>query len=155
MGPARSTSDCSLQRLVMAYGLFGFGYVITATFLVAIVRATPATRAIEPVVWVVFGIAAMPSVALWTRLAADTTGPSRFRLDAAVPLPSKRHVRDPERSLDCDRCNERFDADAPTRSGCHRDRSAHAFQVRSVDTLPTKYRLDVHNLELLDLVRTP
>jgi predicted MFS family arabinose efflux permease len=68
-GPTRSVAGAGLRRLVIAYGLFGFGYVITATFLVAIVRATPAVRALEPVIWVVFGVAAVPSVALWTRIA--------------------------------------------------------------------------------------
>jgi predicted MFS family arabinose efflux permease len=68
-GQRTSGSDAHLQRLVIAYGLFGFGYVITATFLVAIVRTTPTIRALEPVIWVVFGVAAVPSVALWTRIA--------------------------------------------------------------------------------------
>ncbi len=38
-------------RLVLAYGLFGFGYVITATFISTIARSTPALHAIEPLVW--------------------------------------------------------------------------------------------------------
>jgi predicted MFS family arabinose efflux permease len=67
---ATGTTDPALRRLVGAYGLFGFGYIITATFLVAIVRGTPAIAALEPVIWIVFGLAAAPSVALWTAIAA-------------------------------------------------------------------------------------
>jgi predicted MFS family arabinose efflux permease len=67
-GP-RPAMDHALLRLIAAYGLFGFGYVITATFIVAIVRGTPNIRALEPMVWIIFGLAAVPSVALWTRIA--------------------------------------------------------------------------------------
>ena len=55
-----------LRRMTIAYGLFGFGYVITATFLVAIVRATPVIRDLEPVIWTLVGLAAAPSVMVWT-----------------------------------------------------------------------------------------
>jgi MFS family permease len=57
-----------LARLIAAYGLFGFGYVVTATFVSAMVRGTPALQPVEPVVWLVFGVAAIPSVALWVGL---------------------------------------------------------------------------------------
>jgi predicted MFS family arabinose efflux permease len=77
-------ADRRLVGLIVAYGLFGFGYVITATFLVAIVRGTPAIRAMEPVVWVVFGVAAAPSVALWGLVAARLGIPSAFALACLV-----------------------------------------------------------------------
>lgn len=63
-----SSADGAPSRLALstAYLLFGFGYVITATFLVAIVRASPEARELEPVFWLILGIAAIPSVAVWT-----------------------------------------------------------------------------------------
>ena len=73
-----------LLRLIVAYGLFGFGYVITATFIVAIVRGAPAIRALEPVIWIVFGLAAAPSVAIWTRIAARLGVPTAFALASLV-----------------------------------------------------------------------
>jgi predicted MFS family arabinose efflux permease len=65
-----------LGALTLCHGLFGFGYVVTATFLVAIVRAAPQARALEAVVWLVVGLAAAPSTAVWGRIAART-GPLR------------------------------------------------------------------------------
>jgi MFS family permease len=54
-----------LFALIGAHGLFGFGYVITSTFLVNIVRHASETAAIEPWVWALVGLAAMPSVGAW------------------------------------------------------------------------------------------
>jgi len=62
--PASRTGS-PLTRLVVAYGLFGFGYIISATFLIAIVRDSPAIRGFEPVVWLLVGLTAAPSVAVW------------------------------------------------------------------------------------------
>jgi predicted MFS family arabinose efflux permease len=56
--------------LLAAYGLFGFGYVITATFIVAITRGSGEIASLEPYIWLLFGLSAAPSVALWTRLGA-------------------------------------------------------------------------------------
>lgn len=56
--------------LALAYGLFGFGYIITATFIVAMVRGSREIAGLEPYIWVMFGVSAAPSVALWTSLAA-------------------------------------------------------------------------------------
>lgn len=55
-----------MVALVLSYGLFGFGYVITATFLVQLVRTSPTIAPIEPVIWVIVGLAAIPSVAIWS-----------------------------------------------------------------------------------------
>jgi predicted MFS family arabinose efflux permease len=74
----------NLLRLIAAYGLFGFGYVITATFLIAIVRTTPTVRSLEPIIWFVFGLAAAPSVALWTCIATSLGASRAFALACLV-----------------------------------------------------------------------
>jgi predicted MFS family arabinose efflux permease len=55
-------------KMIAAYGLFGFGYVITATFLVTIVRQSLEIRSLEPWIWMLFGFSALPSVPLWQGL---------------------------------------------------------------------------------------
>ncbi|MFL5253174.1 MAG: YbfB/YjiJ family MFS transporter [Rhodopila sp.] len=73
-----------LPALVCAYGLFGFGYVITATFLVAIVRSSPALHSVEPLVWLIVGLTAAPSVTLWTRTSLRLGVPKTFAIACVV-----------------------------------------------------------------------
>ncbi len=54
-----------LVLLTASYGLFGFGYVITATFLVTIARMGNAGPTVEFLAWFVTGSAAAVSLVLW------------------------------------------------------------------------------------------
>ena len=73
-----------LLALIIAYGLFGFGYVITATFISQMVRTTPEVAALEEVVWVVVGLSAAPSVALWVWLDRRLGNCTAFALACLV-----------------------------------------------------------------------
>jgi predicted MFS family arabinose efflux permease len=64
--------------------MFGFGYIVTATFLVAIVRQGDAGRQFEALVWLATGLAGIPSVWLWNRLAARAGLTAAFALGCLV-----------------------------------------------------------------------
>jgi predicted MFS family arabinose efflux permease len=55
--------------LALVYGIEGGVYIIPATFLVAMIAETPALAAFAPFAWVVVGLLAVPSAALWTAAA--------------------------------------------------------------------------------------
>ena len=81
-GEAAGNLNGPMLRLAGAYFLFGFGYVITATFLVAIVRGNPDIRPLEPAIWIIVGLSATPCVALWSWLARRTDTATGFALAA-------------------------------------------------------------------------
>jgi predicted MFS family arabinose efflux permease len=72
--------DPLIIPITIGYGLFGFGYVITTTFISAIVRQTPAIAHIEPFIWVIVGLGALPSVAWWAWVGRKLGNPASFAL---------------------------------------------------------------------------
>lgn len=66
-----------------SYTLEGVGYIIAGTFLVAAVQSG-ASEAIGSSVWIVVGLAAIPSSVLWTWLARRWTRPSLLFVSLAV-----------------------------------------------------------------------
>ncbi len=61
-----SALNRNIVTLVTAYTLFGFGYVITATFLSAMARESDVLRPYEAWFWLAVGLAGIPSIAFWT-----------------------------------------------------------------------------------------
>jgi len=59
----------SIWILAAAYFLEGLGYIVTATFIVAIIAVTPGLGAFAPYSWVAVGLSAIPSTILWPHLA--------------------------------------------------------------------------------------
>lgn len=55
--------------LLIAYGCEGIGYIITGTFLVAIVREIPQLKDYAPMSWTFVGLAAIPSCFIWAIIA--------------------------------------------------------------------------------------
>lgn len=64
-----AAAGSAILPLSVCHFLFGFGYAVTATFLVAMARAAPATRSVEPLLWAVVGVTAAPSLLLWLWVA--------------------------------------------------------------------------------------
>ena len=58
-----------LWPLTVAYFFEGFGYIVTATFIVAIVAKTPGLELYAPYCWVAVGLTAIPSTIFWPYLA--------------------------------------------------------------------------------------
>ncbi len=74
-----------LVLVTTSYGLFGFGYVITATFLVTIARQGAAGPLVEFLAWFVTGCAAAVSLLAW-QPAVRRMGLSRCYLAAILLL---------------------------------------------------------------------
>lgn len=58
--------------LFASYFCAGFGYVISATFLVVIVEAEPALQGYGETTWLIVGLAAAPACFIWDRIARKT-----------------------------------------------------------------------------------
>ncbi|WP_137937432.1 YbfB/YjiJ family MFS transporter [Chitinivorax sp. B] len=58
----------NLIWVAMGYGCAGLGYIVSATFLPAIIRATPGLEHVAALSWIIVGIAAIPSSVCWSWL---------------------------------------------------------------------------------------
>lgn len=67
--PSTPPSQRWLVLMMAAYFCAGFGYVISATFIVAILVKLPALAAWGSWAWVIVGLAATPSNFVWDRVA--------------------------------------------------------------------------------------
>lgn len=83
-------------RLVACYGIFGFGYIIQATFLPAMAREQVANPLVFGVAWPLFGLAAAASVAIaarWlhtrSRLQVWAGAQTLMALGTILPLASR------------------------------------------------------------------
>ncbi|MEC5345280.1 YbfB/YjiJ family MFS transporter [Brenneria populi] len=76
-------TQAAALKLIAAYGLAGFGYIITATYLPLFLSGSLA--GIDPVhVWAVFGLAAVPSCFFWHRLMLRYGHLRSFRLNLSI-----------------------------------------------------------------------
>ncbi|UAW97400.1 YbfB/YjiJ family MFS transporter [Halopseudomonas nanhaiensis] len=76
------------RLLIAAYFCAGAGYVISATFIVAILERLPAFAGWGSWVWVLLGVAAAPSTFLWDRIANLTGGLPALLLAYALQIVS-------------------------------------------------------------------
>jgi MFS family permease len=67
--PPDTSGRRALVAAVVAYGLFGMGYVIHATYLPAMVRAAGYPSQAALWIWILVGLAALPSMLVWGAVA--------------------------------------------------------------------------------------
>ncbi|CAA7618591.1 putative major facilitator superfamily, general substrate transporter [Candidatus Terasakiella magnetica] len=72
--PPPKPMDYPMTLLACAYFCEGLGYIVTGTFLVAVVKATPGLEDVANLSWVLVGMAALPSAAGWSWLS-ERKGP--------------------------------------------------------------------------------
>jgi len=68
----KAVARASLEKIYLlaaAYFFEGLGYIVTATFLVAMITVTPGLETLAPYSWVAVGCAAAPSTVAWPLLA--------------------------------------------------------------------------------------
>ena len=68
-GPASTSGGFPVSLLLAAYFCEGLGYIVTGTFLVAIVASMPDLAAYAPQTWIVAGLASVLAAPLWSLLA--------------------------------------------------------------------------------------
>jgi predicted MFS family arabinose efflux permease len=69
IGESTAQKSGRIGRLATAYTCEGFGYIISATFIVAMVGRTPGLEQYASLSWVAVGLAAAPSTILWQQMA--------------------------------------------------------------------------------------
>jgi predicted MFS family arabinose efflux permease len=67
--PAAAPGGFPVSLLLAAYFCEGLGYIVTGTFLVAIVASMPNLAAYAPQTWIVAGLAGVLAAPLWSMLA--------------------------------------------------------------------------------------
>ena len=91
-----SGSDIAPWMLIAMYGLAGFGYIVTATYLPLLIKTTlPRVDAVQ--VWAAFGLAAVPSCFVWhalhERIGTRASVVANLLLQAiGVMLPALAHT---------------------------------------------------------------
>ncbi len=73
-----------IRSLILAYGLSGFGYIITATFVSDMMRNDPVLQPAEHLVWLCVGLAAAPSVVFWGWVGRRWSVRGAFRVACLV-----------------------------------------------------------------------
>ena len=78
--PPQSTSAFTAPRklypwLLTSYAAQGFGYIVPATFLVALVAGVPALAPGASLTWIVVGLVGIPSTLVWNRIALRSGSP--------------------------------------------------------------------------------